>query len=732
MIKLEGTIEKINFYNESNGYAVIKVLVDESIENNLLIENTFTATGVMYGVSIGETIVVEGDWTFHNKYGMQFKVENYNIKTPASLNSIERYLSSGLIRGIGLVMAKNIVDRFGEDTLNVIEKEPEKLLQIPKIGQKKLETIIESYKEQKEIKDVIMKLQEYGISPNYALRLFKYYGNNTFEKLKENPYAVVEDIDGLGFLTADDLAKKLGIDNESNYRIKAGIKYILNLTSRNGHTYINLEDLINRTVNILHIENKKLVEEIIEEMVYYQDLMKNDNKIYLPIFYNSEKLIAEKLYKIAKTPFFAPSFNIEKTIDEIEKETDFIFSKEQREAIKKSVTKGVLVITGGPGTGKTTIIEGIIALYKRLGLRVTLAAPTGRAAKRMTETTKEEAKTLHRLLEYSVTDDGNMNFGLNEYNPISTDVIIIDEMSMVDLLLFSVTLRAITPGTRLILVGDIYQLPSIGVGNVLKDIIESKKIDTVNLTKIYRQEETSKIIVNAHKINQGIFPEITNRDKDFYFMEEKNTENIQKTIVELCSSRIKKHFGYDTNDIEVITPMKKTKIGVIELNQKLQESINPKNKMKPEISYGSNVFRLNDRVMQIKNNYEKDVFNGDVGTVVDVSYGDGLAVLYNDYLGEKIVYYETNELEEITLSYAISAHKSQGSEFKVVIIPVSKEHYTMLQRNLIYTAITRAKELVILIGEKRALKMAIDNNKVEERLSTLKENIILLFGDSNE
>lgn len=736
MVTLQGTVEEIIFKNETNGYMVALLETEDDV---------VTIVGYIPIVNIGETLEVQGQWTYHPSYGQQLKVETYSTVVPATLNGIEKYLASGLIPGIGPKTARKIVERFSLDSLEILQYNPEKLKEIDGIGKKKAQKIAEAFQEQREIRDVMIFLQNYEISPRYGIRIYKKYGKETISKIKENPYRLSEEIHGIGFKTADKIAQSMGIDNRSNYRINAGIKFTLMEFAAEGHTYAPKEELIAKTTSLLGIE-KELIEEGVTRLALKQELqLENVNgKIriyYMPYFY-AESNVSKKLIEIAQAELKELDIDINKEIEDLEKRNSIKFAQKQKEAIRQALQNGLLVITGGPGTGKTTTINSIIDILEGQNYEVVLAAPTGRAAKRMSEATGRDAKTIHRLLEYGFIDDENgMAFAKDEGTPIEADVVIIDEVSMVDILLMNNLLKAVIPGTRLILVGDVDQLPSVGAGNVLRDIIDSRIIKVVKLDEIFRQAQESMIIVNAHRINKGEKPFLNVKDKDFFFITKTTTGDIVDTIVQLAKERLPKFNGYNSiSDIQVLTPMKKGDTGVNALNNKLQEHLNPKSKMKDEKKVGDTLFRVGDKVMQIKNNYRtqwkivedgkivqegEGVFNGDFGFVTDIDNEEGeMTVLFDDH---KEVIYNFNQLDELKLAYACTIHKSQGSEFPVVIMPVSWGPPMLLTRNLLYTAVTRAKELVVLVGMEKYLHMMINNNRIIKRYSGLNDRLARIF-----
>lgn len=722
---IEGIVEDIKYRNELNTYTVAVLSTSDG---------EITIVGYIPVINVGETLKVEGEWVYHPSYGEQIKVSSVSIVLPSTVSGIEKYLSSGLIPNIGPKTAKKIVEKFGLDTFDIMQYNPERLKEIEGIGEKKFKTIVKAFREQGEIREIMVFLQQYGISPNYGIKIYKEYGKETINIISENPYKLSEDITGIGFKTADKIAQNLGISKRSPYRIQGGIRYTLNSYGSNGHTYVPKDELIKVAKKLLEVE-EALIEDGIRELavkgaihtINYQ----NEIRIYYRPFHIAENNVSKKIVELSQAEIDNINIDINKAIKDIEKEENIKFAKNQIVAIKESVKSSLVVITGGPGTGKTTIINAIIKIFEKEGLKVNLAAPTGRAAKRMTETTGIEAKTIHRLLEYSYKEEG-MLFGLDEENPLDTDLLIIDEASMIDILLMNSLLKAVSIGTRLILVGDVDQLPSVGPGNVLRDIINSNVVKVVRLNEIFRQGEESLIVLNAHRINRGDYP-ILNKGKDFFFIRCKEPKAIVNTIIQLCKERLPKYYGVDPiNDIQVLTPMKKGEIGINSLNKHLQNALNPKAKSKKEKEIGQEVFRVGDKVMQIKNNYSLEweiisdgiaiekgegVFNGDLGRIIDIDEDMGtIKVIFDE---EKEVEYNFSQLDEVKLSYATTVHKSQGSEFPVVVMPIYWGPPMLFTRNLLYTAITRAKSLVVLVGEEKYLKSIINNNRIAKRYSSL-------------
>ncbi|WP_077369554.1 SF1B family DNA helicase RecD2 [Anaerosalibacter sp. Marseille-P3206] len=734
MISIEGTIEEVIFRNETNGYTVA---ILESTDD------VVTIVGYIPFVNIGETIKVEGEWMNHPNYGEQIKIENISTVVPATLNGIEKYLSSGLIPYIGPKTAKKIVERFGMESIDIIEMNPERLKEIDGIGDKKIEKILEAFQEQRELREIMIFLQQYDISPSYGVRIYKKYGNETVKIISENPYRLSEDVFGIGFKTADKIAQSMGIEKDSPYRINAGIKFILMDYAGSGHSFVPKKELLNKSKEMLEVEEESIEESIRDLAIKGEIQLENGEEeilVYYMPFYRAEANVSKKIVELSRVELDSLNIDIEKGIEKIEEEEGIRFAAKQKEAIKEAVENGMVVITGGPGTGKTTTINAIIQLFERENLTIALAAPTGRAAKRMSQASNREAKTIHRLLEYSFME-AEMGFGRDEDTPLEADVVIIDETSMVDIILMNHLMKAIIPGTRVVFVGDIDQLPSVGPGNVLRDIIDSGIVKVVMLDEIFRQAEESMIVVNAHRINKGEPPFLNVKDKDFYFIPKSDPKEIVSTILDLCNRRLPNFNGYDSlADIQVLTPMKKGEVGINSLNKHLQEILNPKGYGKAEKKMGNELFRVGDKVMQIKNNYTTEwkiyddnrvieegegVYNGDFGFITHIDEEDRIVKVLFD--GEKEVEYEFKQLDELKLAYATTVHKSQGSEFPVVIMPISWGPPMLLTRNLLYTAITRAKQLVVLVGQEKYLYMMIKNNRIAKRYSGLDNKLRQIF-----
>nr|WP_255547701.1 ATP-dependent RecD-like DNA helicase [Crassaminicella indica] len=724
IVEIQGVLSEIIFQNDANGYTVAIVETEEE---------QITVVGYMPVINTGETFCFSGKWIVHPKFGEQLEIISYKRIMPNTLEGIEKYLSSGIIKGIGPKLAKKIVEQFGKDTLDMMQYTPHLLTKVSGIGEAKARKIAESFKEQREISEIILFLQEYGVTPNYAIKIYKKYKENTIAYIQENPYRLAEDIFGIGFKIADAIAKRMGIDPTSPYRIMCGIKFILTQSHLEGHTYTPREELIEETAKTLDVK-KELIEDALTQMALNNEIhlenIEGKIVVYAMSYFYAESYVCKKMVEMAQASLEPIAEDLDKEIEAIEENEKISLAKNQKEAVKESVKNGILVITGGPGTGKTTTINSIIKMFENHNLSIMLAAPTGRAAKRMSEATGREAKTIHRLLEYAYIDEEvGMSFGKNEEEPLACDVVIIDEMSMVDILLMKGLLRALLPGTRLILVGDVDQLPSVGPGNVLRDIIDSGIIKVVRLDKIFRQAQESMIIVNAHRINKGEYPYINKKEKDFYFIKKRNQLQVVQTIKELCKERLPKFSSCDPiKNIQVLTPMKKGQVGMFQLNNVLQEILNPPSSKKQERQMKDKVFRVGDKVMQMKNNYNlkwstidgeegEGVFNGDFGYIQKIDNEEKeMIVLFDE---EKLVTYDFSQLDELELAYCITIHKSQGSEFPIVVMPIFWGPPMLLTRNLLYTAVTRAKELVVMVGIEGSLKNMVDNYRVIRRNSGL-------------
>ena len=694
MIIIEAVLEDYIYKNEETGYSVAAL------------SDGIKAVGILPGIRTGERLKLTGQYETHPKHGQQFKIESFSVIYPTTTASITKYLGSGLVKGIGPATAGKIVDVFGENTLEIMDNEADKLLQVEGIGKKKLVQIKKSWQEQKAVKDIMLFLQSFDISPSYAIKIYHTYGKEAIKIVKENPYQLTYDVWGIGFKIADTIGRSAGFILDHPKRIKAGIIYVLNEASNDGHVYLPMQELVNNCYEILNVDlSDSLL--LFREMEDYGLLKIVNDNVYLLHYYRAERNIEYKISELCG----GSSEITEKELNSVRLKTGY-YSDEQLQAIRNSLTHKILILTGGPGTGKTTALKGIIDSYKHLNKKIMLAAPTGRAAKRMSEVIGFEAKTIHRLLEYNPQDQF---FARDEENPLETDLLVIDEVSMIDTLLMNSLINAVTSNTTLVLVGDIDQLPSVGPGNILNDLIKSDKIPTAMLTKIFRQAEESKIVVNAHKINKGEFPALQNNEySDFFFMQEADNSIIPDMIVELCTKRLPAKYGFDPmKDIQVLTPMYKGEAGADNLNSILQSALN---KNEVLIIRGKRSYKIGDKVMQLRNNYEKEVFNGDIGLIYTIDTEDQkLEITFNG----KIVQYDFLDLDDITLAYAITVHKSQGSEYPCVILPLTTAHYIMLQRNLLYTAVTRASRMMIIAGSKQALQIAITNKKSRKRYTSL-------------
>lgn len=708
MEALTGIVERITYINDVSGFCVIKIRSKGYAE-------LVTVVGSMAWINVGSELELSGQWGFDSRYGRQFIAQSCTESIPATAIGIEKYLGSGLIKGIGPAYAKKIVRRYKEDTVKVIEEDTEKLAEIDGIGSKRVEMIKQAWQAHKEIKNIMLFLQGYDVSAAYGVKIYKNYGNESIKLVRENPYRLADDIWGIGFKTADMIAGKMGYDKDSYVRCRSGILYVLGQASNEGHCFLTREELLKLAGEILATEQEK-IEKALESMLVESSLIKSDeDAYYLPALYFSEMGVAKKIIEVCKAGRQYDCAQIDDIIIQVQQENGIIYDDIQKEAIKKAALSKFMVLTGGPGTGKTTTIQAIIKVFGKMWAKVYLAAPTGRAAKRMSEAAGLEAKTIHRLLEYKPPAGCQKN----AENPLDCDVLIIDEASMIDTVLMYNLLKAVPAKTVIILVGDVDQLPSVGPGNVLRDLIDSGIVDVVRLERIFRQAQGSMIIMNAHRINKGQPPLLkSQRQSDFFFIEENETEKIPEIIKNLCTKRLPDYYNADKiNDIQVISPMTRGEVGTRRLNEVLQEALNPEIE---GVVYGGIMYKLSDKVMQIKNNYDKNVFNGDIGRITRVDKNTrSLAITYE----QNEVEYDLSELDEIMLAYATTVHKSQGSEYKIVVAPLVSQHFMMLQRNLLYTCITRAKSIMVLVGSLKALHIALKNNKVEKRNTLLAKRL---------
>jgi exodeoxyribonuclease V alpha subunit len=720
---LEGTLERLTFHNEENGYTVARLIPTGK-------NNEVTIVGTLSGVNVGEHLHLEGIWTSHPQYGRQFEVHNFSVHYPATVEGLRKYLGSGLVRGVGPVTAGRIVDHFGLKILEIIETQPERLKEVPGIGAHRVETISRAWEEQKQIKEIMIFLQGHGVSTSLAVRIFKQYGQAAIQTVKSNPYQLARDVYGIGFRTADKIAHQMGISLSAPERIQAGLLFSLSALSDEGHCFATRDQLLSESNHLLQVARADC-ESQLNALVVQKDLFAEDAEdgkpgnqaIYLPPFYLSERGTASRLRRIqlgAKDRLHDfLKVDWEKAFSWLASCLPIQLTAQQQEAVRMALTQKVSILTGGPGTGKSTITGSIIRLLQSRSHSVLLAAPTGRAAKRLSEATGLEAKTIHRLLEFK---PGQSNaFLRDQTNPLDSDMIIIDETSMVDILLINHLLGAIEQGTHILFVGDVDQLPSVGPGNVLRDLIQSQVIPLTRLDTIFRQAEDSYIIVNAHHINQGEMPIFSRNAKDFFLFQESDPDKAAQWVLDLVSKRIPAKFGYNAlSDIQVLSPMHRGAVGVSDLNQSLQEALNPSDGKKKEFRHGSRVFREGDRVMQIRNDYDRQVFNGDMGQILRMDLEE--ALLWIDFDGRS-VQTEFSQLDDIVHAYAISIHKAQGSEYPVVVIPVLTQHYLLLQRNLLYTGVTRARKMVVFVGTKQAIAMAVRNNKISSRNTRLAKRL---------
>ena len=731
METITGFVEHIVYRNEENGYTVLNLASNE--------EDEVTCVGVFQMISEGESLELTGEYTVHPSYGPQFKVQQFSIKAPEDIASIERYLGSGAIKGVGAALAARIVRKFKEDTFRIIEEEPERLAEIKGISERKAQEIAQQTEEKRELRQAMIFLQNYGISLSLAVKIYQTYQLDMYRIIQENPYRMAEDVTGVGFKIADEIAHRVGIHLDSDFRIRSGIMYVLQQASLEGHTYLPEELLTRRACELLGVDASGVEKHYMDMAIDRKLILKQSEaevQIYASTFYYMELNVAVMLRELNVKYDFSETA-VEQRIRKIEQLSELELDEMQRTAVKEAVRSGLLVITGGPGTGKTTTINTIIQYFESEGMDIALAAPTGRAAKRMSETTGYEAKTIHRLLELSGGMDEHAGFERNEQNPLETDVIIIDEMSMVDITLMHNLLKAVVAGTRLILVGDVNQLPSVGPGCVLKDIIDSHACNVVRLNRIFRQASESDIIVNAHKINRGEPVSLDNKSRDFFFLKRYDANVIISICIQLIRQKLPKYVNASPFDIQVLTPMRKGLLGVERLNTILQQYLNPPDGKKAEREHGQTIFRVGDKVMQIKNNYQAEweirsrynipiekglgVFNGDMGIVREInSFSETLTVEYEE---RRMVEYPFKELDQLDLAYAITIHKSQGSEYPAVIIPLLTGPRMLMNRNLLYTAVTRARKCVTLVGDEKAFYNMEANVNEQKRYSGLRDRL---------
>lgn len=731
MKEIEGYVEHIVYRNEENGYTVLELVDDDGLEE--------MCVGSFPFINEGEYIVVRGNEVFHPTYGQQVKVESYEVKEPEDIIAVQRYLASGAIKGIGGGLAKRIVDKFGDKTFDIMEKEPERLSEVKGISEKKALDIAGQFAEKKEMRNALLFLQQYGISNQLAVKIYNEYHEDLYETVQNNPYKLAEDIKGIGFKIADEIGRRIGINTNSAYRIRAGILYVLSLGGASGHVYLPKDLLLRNATEILGVSGEE-IEDVLTEMAFDKSIIMKEEeglvRIYSSVIYYAELNCARMLLDLNGKTGISKA-HVEYVLEKVREREEIELDDKQVLAVKEALTRGVLIITGGPGTGKTTTINTIIRVLQNEGLEILLAAPTGRAAKRMSETTGEEAQTIHRLLQYSGgVDDENTDgerFEKNEWSPLEADVIIIDEMSMVDIYLFHHLLKAVSVGTRVIFVGDVNQLPSVGPGNVLRDMIDSECFPVVWLDKIFRQAAQSDIIVNAHKINAGEDIVLDNKSKDFFCLPREDSHGVLEVMLWLVREKMPKYCNCTPFDVQVLTPMKKGELGVARCNEVLQKYLNPQTPDKNQVESHGVLFREGDKVMQVKNNYQlawevrgysnmrisegSGVFNGDTGIIRRIdNFSKEMIVEFDD---NRQVTYPFTGLNELELSYAITIHKSQGSEYPAVVLPLFRGPRMLMNRNLLYTAVTRGKQCVTIVGSKQAVHEMIQNKSEQKRYSTL-------------
>jgi len=723
--QLQGSVERITYYNEENGYSVVRLNAEGR-------SDLVTVVGNLPEVQPGESLRLEGRWTTHPQYGRQFEAEWCKQVLPATVEGIKAYLGSGMIKGVGPVTAKRIVERFGVDTLHILDEDPEQLREAPGVGPKRATAVAEAWEEQKQIREVMMFLQSHGVSTNLAVKIYKTYGDDALGVVQEDPYRLARDIWGVGFKTADKVAQDLGLPHDAPSRVQAGVAYALSQLADEGHVYVPEDELVREAAPLLEVEPDLIrtaireldAEEVVErETLVYPTLneitsprIREEEAVYLAPFYYGEVGVTNRLRELLDDPNtrLAPfrSIDWDALLSQVTRDSAIQLSSEQRLAVQTALTNKVTVLTGGPGTGKTVTVRTVIAALEAMRRRYALCAPTGRAAKRLSEATNRPAKTVHRLLEYSPQH----GFQRNAEYPLEVDCLIVDEASMLDLLLTNRLLKAVESAAHVLFVGDVDQLPSVGAGDVLRDVIASNRVAVIRLKEIFRQAADSGIVVNAHRINQGEFP-VLNEFDDFYFFSKEDPEEAAALLVDVVKRRVPRKFGLDPLDaVQVMAPMYRGQCGVSNLNEALQQALNPPAPQKREKRLGGRVFRVGDKVMQIRNDYDKDVYNGDIGRVTRIDTLEQTMTVWND--GRPVIY-DWTELDELVHAFAISVHKSQGSEYTAIVMPILTQHYLLLQRNLLYTAITRAKELVVLVGTRKAIWIAVKNNKVSERHSGL-------------
>ncbi|HEX6290660.1 MAG TPA: ATP-dependent RecD-like DNA helicase [Herpetosiphonaceae bacterium] len=724
MAILEGSLERITYHNADTGYTVARV---QPVGKRYLV----AVVGKLLGVQVGESLRLEGEWASHPEHGKQFNVVGWQAMLPADVEGIRKYLGSGLIKGIGPKTAERIVDTFGVDTLRVIEQQPERLREVSGLGRKKIDDITRAWHEQQGIKALMTLLQSHNITPSLAIRIYRHYAEQALTIVQDHPYRLADEVFGIGFLTADEIAQAQGVPYDDAFRIGAGIRHVLSEAANDGHCYLPRDELLPRAARILQVDEAAVLatlQNIDAAGEVHVDDVDGVPAIYLLPFYRAELGVANSIRIIQSTP--SPLLQQSRRMDwarlwdQLAAESGFRLTEKQQAAVKAALSTKLLVLTGGPGTGKTSTMRAIIVLLEKLNKRYVLASPTGRAAKRLSEATGAEAKTIHRLLEYSPIGGGGQQFKRDRDNPLPCDMLVVDEASMLDVLLCNSLLKAVPPSAHVLFVGDVDQLPSVGPGNVLHDLIESWAVTTVQLDRVFRQAEGSGIITNAHRINHGEQPQLRGLD-DFFFFPRPQPDACAELVVDLVCNRIPRRFGCDPRRaIQVLSPMHRGPAGVQSLNKLLQEALNPPHPTKTERTWGETIFRLGDRVMQVRNNYDLDVYNGDVGEIVSIDRDDQkLTVRFEEARGAREVSYDWAYLDELQLAYALSIHKSQGGEYPVVVVPLLRQHFVLLQRNLLYTAITRAKHTVVLVGDQQAIEIAVENNRVAQRYTGLQRRL---------
>jgi exodeoxyribonuclease V alpha subunit len=715
MPQLQGTLERITYQSDTDGYTVARV---QPRDRGYVV----TIVGKLLGVQVGESVELDGRWVDHPEHGRQFEVERYRTVLPATVEGIRRYLGSGLIKGVGPVTAKRIVQTFGVDTLVVLEDKPELLREVPGLGPKRIARIAQAWQEQQQIKAIMLFLQDLQIAPGLAVRIYKQYGEQALAVVRATPYKLADDVYGIGFLTADRIAQSVGIPHDSPQRLGAGLRYALSRAADHGHCFVPWDELVAQATKLLEVD-EAAVAAVLDAIAITREVhverRNGERHVYLLPFFHAERAVAERIKELRAAPSTIAAFyaqaNWPRVFEHLADKRGIALTERQQQAVVMALTQKVSVLTGGPGTGKTMTLRTVISALTQRADPFVLASPTGRAAKRLSEATGAEARTIHRLLEFSPV--GGPHFKRNAENPLETRVVVVDEVSMLDVLLANNLLKAVPADAHLLLVGDADQLPSVGAGRVLRDILESEAVPSIHLDAIFRQAEGSGIVTNAHRINAGEMP-FTRNLEDFFLFPEPEPERCAELVVDLVARRIPARFGLDPRrDIQVLTPTHRGAAGVAGLNTALQEALNPPTAHRPEQRFGATVFRLGDRVLQLRNNYDLDVYNGDIGEIQAIDHEEQLLTVRYD--GVRDVAYDFSLLDELTLAYAISVHKSQGAEYPCVVLPLLMQHYMLLQRNLVYTGVTRAKNVVVLAGDRRALGMAVKNNRVEQRYTGL-------------